>query len=183
MISDRRHQPERGADRDHGRRRLGAGECGGRHGGGDAGRGRPGCGRHVHLCAGLRSVGQFEVVGNEVRVKAGASARLRDGHLARPHRDGHRCRRASRSEVISIAVTNQNEAPTDLRWPAARCRRMRRPARWWRRWARSTRMRATRSPMRWPRSVRQVRGGRQRGAGEGRCQPRLRDGHLARHHA
>ena len=49
---DRRHQPERGADRHHGGGRHGAGECRRRHGGGHAGRGGPGCGREFHLYAG-----------------------------------------------------------------------------------------------------------------------------------
>src|SRR6185295_16000306 len=58
--------------------------------------------------------GQFEVVGNEVRVKAGASL---DFEAATSHDITVTVTDAgglSRSEVISIAVTNQNEAPTDL---------------------------------------------------------------------
>ncbi len=89
----RRHQSERGPDRHHGRRRHGAGECAGRHGGGQAGGRRPGRGRQLHLCAAADPSGKFELVGDEIRLKAGATPRLRDGQLASAHRDRDRRRR------------------------------------------------------------------------------------------
>ncbi|KAB2916673.1 MAG: hypothetical protein F9K29_11355, partial [Hyphomicrobiaceae bacterium] len=58
--------------------------------------------------------GKFEVVGNEVRVKAGAtldyeSATAHDITVTVTDAGG-----LSHTEVISIAVTNRNEAPTDI---------------------------------------------------------------------
>ena len=86
----------------------------------------------------------------------------------------------SRTEVISIAVTNQNEAPTDLTVAGGSVQEN----------AAAGTVVATLGAVdpdagesftyALARSVRQVRGGRQRGAGEGRRQPRLRGGRLAR---
>ena len=57
--------------------------------------------------------GKFEVVGDEIRVKAGASL---DYETATSHelRYRHRRRRPEPHRAVTIGVTNQNEAPTDL---------------------------------------------------------------------
>ena len=58
--------------------------------------------------------GKFEVVGNEVRVKAGASL---DYETAPSHQVNVTVTDAgglTRTETVNIAVTNQNEAPTDI---------------------------------------------------------------------
>ncbi len=58
--------------------------------------------------------GAFEIVGNEVRVKAGATL---DYETAASHDLGIKVTDAaglSRSETLTIAVTNQNETPTDI---------------------------------------------------------------------
>ena len=58
--------------------------------------------------------GKFEIVGNEVRVKAGATL---DYETAASHDLGIKVTDAaglSHSETLTIAVTNQNEAPTDI---------------------------------------------------------------------
>ena len=58
--------------------------------------------------------GKFEIVGNEVRVKAGATL---DFETAASHDLGIAVTDAaglSRSETLTIAVTNQNEAPSDI---------------------------------------------------------------------
>ena len=60
------------------------------------------------------SSGKFEIVGNEVRVKAGATL---DYETAASHDLGIAVTDAaglSRSETLTIAVTNQNEAPSDI---------------------------------------------------------------------
>ena len=94
--------------------------------------------------------GKFEVVGDEIRVKAGASL---DYESATSHQLSVTVTDAgglSHTETLNIGVTNAERSPDrpDGR-PAARCRRMRRPARWWRRWAPPTRMPARASPIRW----------------------------------
>ena len=58
--------------------------------------------------------GKFEVVGDEIRVKAGASL---DYESATSHQLSVTVTDAgglSHTETLSIGVTNQNEAPTDL---------------------------------------------------------------------
>ena len=89
----RRHQSERSPDRPHGQRRHGGGERRGRHGGGDAGRHRSGCRVDLHLYAHLDPSGKFEVVGDEIRVKAGASLDHESAASHQLQRDGDRRRR------------------------------------------------------------------------------------------
>ena len=58
--------------------------------------------------------GKFEVVGNEVRLKTGATL---DYETATSHQVNVTVTDAgglTRTETVNIAVTNQNEAPTDI---------------------------------------------------------------------
>ena len=58
--------------------------------------------------------GKFEIVGNEIRVKAGATL---DYETATSHQVNVTVTDAgglTRTETVNIAVTNQNEAPTDI---------------------------------------------------------------------
>ena len=105
---------ERSPDRPDDHRRHGAGECGGRHGGGDAGRHGRRCRLELHLYAAADPSGKFEVVGDEIRVKAGASL---DYESAASHQLSVTVTDAgglSHTETLNIGVTNANEAPTDL---------------------------------------------------------------------
>ena len=71
--------------------------------------------------------GKFEVVGNEVRVKAGASL---DYETATSHQVNVTVTDAgglTRTETVNIAVTNQNEAPTDITVAGGSVRRTPRP--------------------------------------------------------
>ena len=59
----------------------------------------------------LRPSGKFEIVGNEIRLKAGASL---DYESATSHQVNVTVTDAgglTRTETVNIAVTNQNEAP------------------------------------------------------------------------
>ena len=58
--------------------------------------------------------GLFEVVGDEIRVKAGASLDHESAIFAPADGDSHRCRRPEPHEALTIGVTNQNEAPIDI---------------------------------------------------------------------
>ena len=92
--------------------------------------------------------GKFEVVGNEIRLKAGATL---DYETATSHNVNVTVTDAgglTRTETVNIAVTNQNEAPTDITVAGGSVPRTPRPAPSSRRWAPPTRMPARPSPIR-----------------------------------
>ena len=176
----RRHQPERSPDRHHGRggtvaENAAAGTVVATLGATD-----PDAGVDLHLYADSDPSGKFEVVGDEIRVKAGASL---DHESATSHSCNVTVTDAgglTRTETVNIAVTNQNEAPTDITVTGGTVQEN----------AAAGTVVATLgatdpdagSTFTYTlelRPVRQVRGRRQRGPGQGRRQPRLRERHLA----
>ena len=75
---------------------------------------RRGCRLELHLYAAADPSGKFEVVGDEIRVKAGASL---DHESAASHQLSVTVTDAgglSHTETLNIGVTNVNEAPIDL---------------------------------------------------------------------
>ena len=118
--------------------------------------------------------GKFEIVGDEIRLKAGASL---DHEAAASHQVNVTVTDAgglTRTETVNIAVTNQNEAPTDITVAGGSVAGERR-GRHRRRHAGSHRpgCRVDLHLYVELRPVRQVRGRRQRGSGKDRRQPRL----------
>ena len=89
----RRHQPERGPDRHHRRRRLGARERRRRHRRRHARRHRPGCRLDLHLYADVRPVRQVRGGRQRGSRQGRRQPRLRDRHLAPGQRHRHRRRR------------------------------------------------------------------------------------------
>ena len=124
--------------------------------------------------------GKFEIVGNEIRLKAGASL---DHEAAASHQVNVTVTDAgglTRTETVNIAVTNQNEAPTDITVAGGSVAEN----------AAAGTVVATLGATDPDagldlhlyaelRPVGQVRGRRQRDPPQGRRQPRLRDRHLA----
>ena len=110
----RRHQPERGPDRHHRRRRLRAENAAAGTVVATLGATDPDAGSTFTYTLSSDPSGKFEVVGNEMRVKAGATL---DYETATSHQVNVTVTDAgglTRTETVNIAVTNQNEAPTDL---------------------------------------------------------------------
>ncbi len=95
--------------------------------------------------------GKFELVGDEIRLKAGATPRLRDGQLASAHRGRDRRGRPDPHRAADHRRHQSERGPHRhhgrRRHGAGECRR---PARWWPSWGPPTRTRATASAMRWP---------------------------------
>ena len=124
--------------------------------------------------------GKFEVVGDEIRLKAGASL---DYESAASHQVNVTVTDAgglTHTETVTIAVTNQNEAPTDITVAGGTVQEN----------AAAGTVVATLGATDPDagldlhlyadlRPLRQVRGGRRRDPRQGRRQPRLRERHVA----
>ena len=123
----RRHQPERGPDRHHGRRRHGGRERRRRHRRRHARRHRSGCRLDLHLYADVRPLRQVRDGRQRGSAEGRRQPRLRDRHLAPGQRHRHRRRRpdAAPRPSTSPSPTRTRPRPTS-RSPAARCGERRR---------------------------------------------------------
>ena len=124
--------------------------------------------------------GKFEIVGNEVRVKTGATL---DYETATSHQVNVTVTDAgglTRTETVNIAVTNQNEAPTDITVAGgSRAENAAAGTVVATLGATDPDAGSTFTYTLELRPLGQVRGRRQRGPGKDRRHPRLRDRHLA----
>ena len=90
---------------------------------------------------------RFEVVGGQLKLKAGESLNFEAGSAINVNVTSKDSGNLSITETFTINVTNVNEAPTDISLSATRWRRMP-PARWSARCPRSIPMRARATPIR-----------------------------------